>query len=272
MADKDLENIDYWDDDNIKKTETFFKKAQDYSTVLLIILAAIFGIISIFTLGFKIIGVLIFSKAISTIYSDVVLGILAIYYAAWFWGVKRDIESQKNTFVMPPNSGKIPILGFSICLVLIIIFGFALFYHRDYQILLSALTVFLILNYVGWRYLKKLYHNSICESFQKYKNDNDFINYEKLKISSSWLYGKWQNKRFQTAAGSILFIFFYSIFFNNNISQIAQIDSPNVMPVVLLGGYVVGIEFWIWWHRGVRDNLLNQLSQFEKKYNFSKKF
>ena len=271
MANKELENIDDWDDNDTKKKEIFFKNADYYSSALLIILAAIFGIISIFTLGFRLVSVLVFSKAISTVYDDMVLGILAIYYAAWFWGVKQDLESQKNTFIMPPNSGKIPIVGFSICLVLVIIFGIALYYHRDPLILLFALMIFLVLNYFGWKYLKKFYYNSISESFQKYKNDNDFINYEKLKITSKWLYGKWQNTRFQSAIVSIFLILLYTIFFNNGLSQNMQLDSPNIIPVILLGLYVLGIESWIWWHRDSRDNLLKLLSEFEKRYNLIKR-
>jgi hypothetical protein len=181
-----------------KQKKRFFKEINIYCKVILLILAIILSLISIITITKIVVQYFSSSDIFSIYYGDILFGIFCIYYASWLYGLGLDLKAEESAFFSAPNEGKITTKDQILMISLAVLFGVIVIYKGSIQMVSGLLFLFLLVNYIGWIYLKRLIETTIKKDLIKYQESKTFIKYEKLVVVEEWLFGRWQTIRFVT--------------------------------------------------------------------------
>src|SRR5690606_182188 len=99
-------------------------------------------------------------------------------------------------FNSAPNKGKVSKTGQAIMVSLAIIFGIVVIYLGNINLVANLLLLFIVINYLGWIYLKKFVESTINTDLSEYQTNNNFIKFEMLLKVKDYLLGEWQTIRF----------------------------------------------------------------------------
>src|ERR1700734_109280 len=184
---------------------------------------------------------------------------LTIYYFCWMYGAAFDYQTQQDVYVIDPNKGRIP-KGFFVFVPVFVVIAVSLLLAsiQNERYLAVALTLFCILDVIGWHHNQTWMKPIFEASFKFYETEHDYFGYERLSFAKSFFFGRWALWRYATMLailGSILLISFNGTA-RDNLSQAihhtTSLDSAKIneiTPGVLILFFVLTAETWIWVNR-----------------------
>ena len=175
------------------------------------------------------------------------------------YGAAFDYQTQQDVYVIDPNKGRIP-KGFFVFVPVFVVIAVSLLWAsiQNERYLAVALTLFCILDVIGWHHNQTWMKPIFEASFRFYETEHDYFGYERLSFAKSYFFGRWALWRYATMLailGSILLISFNGLV-RDNLSQAIHyttgLDSAKISeitPGVLILFFVLTAESWIWVNR-----------------------
>ncbi|MFP4073270.1 MAG: hypothetical protein ACLFVZ_04450 [Actinomycetota bacterium] len=192
---------------------------------------------------------------------------LFIYFSSWVLGTVNDANEQEIAYAVPPRDGKFPWQGYALGASLALVFGVMCFVDNPRHFAI-ALTVFLGINVVGWRYLvRKLRPEAYARSLERYRNDKDGMSMFRLEVFYRYIAGKWQWYRFLYGA-ALLLPLYYLAFFDSaaRVGDGMGIRSKETLVSLSFLVYVVSFEAWVWVQRIKVKFATNVLEDLQEEF------
>lgn len=263
--------LDKNNDSDTELKETYFINNTIISTWIFRIVGVLLGLLGLYSILKILVEYFVYSNTIEVYYTDALFIIFCIYFASWVKGAESDIKTFNNSFKTAPNLGKIPKKGLFYCVILAIIFGFIVIFKNEIQWVSAALLIFLLINYIGWYYLRDLYKVTINQDIIQYLSSREYIKYEILEEVKEYLLGSWQKSRYTFAFIVLIGInIMVNTPLNSSITTMLDFKSQHSLPVTIICLYIGIFELWIWSHRLKRDYLIEGYSALDKNYTITK--
>ncbi|MCP9626674.1 hypothetical protein NML43_06200 [Rhodopseudomonas palustris] len=184
---------------------------------------------------------------------------LIAYFWCWRFGCIRDTDIQELVYVSMPNRGQWPLRSYGI-VVLLIAVAIALVATEGNIIWFSiALTVFFVVDHVGWRHLVKVLAKQGKDSADAYTRQGELFDLERLRIVRAQIQGSWKWWRLSLGMMIILAIdatAFLPAFRSLLVTQIRILkpsmsisDAELFLYSMLVLVFVVTMEGWHYWIR-----------------------
>jgi hypothetical protein len=204
-------------------------------------------------------------------------GAIVAYYLSWVKGTLFDTDVQELVYETVPNEGKWPLHSLAIVLLIGIAAAMLCWTQGDIKMFALALTVFVLIDHIAWRYLIWLLRPSIEQSERKYKDHKNYYALEKLTIVVNHIEGHWKWFRLAIVGIPVVVLtdlFAFSSAVQSTIGRTIQYIVPGLpaadatafaaSTLVLL--FVLGMESWIWYVRINTKVAIDVLDSLGKKY------
>ncbi|HSL82177.1 MAG TPA: hypothetical protein VLF66_05340 [Thermoanaerobaculia bacterium] len=225
-----------------------------------------FGLLAVF--GFLKLKDVPLGSAIDSLPAELVFKIALIaYFFSWVLGTINDANEQEVAYAVPPEDGRFPWQGYAVGAVLAFVFG-VMCYVRNPRHFVIALTFFLIINVLAWRYLlRKLLPEAYAGSRKLYRREEDIRSLFRLEVFYRYIAGKWQWYRF--AFGAILLAPLYYLAFSPSVEGVAAalgIASKETLIALSFLIYVLSFEAWVWLERMKVKVLSGMFEDFSSEF------
>jgi hypothetical protein len=240
----------------LKKSKKIYKRVKQFISLAALVLSMFFAWLQFDNVSFK----PLMNDVISEIFFKLAI---SIYYFSWVFGTIGDMKSEKQTFKLHPQLSSLSLGAGSIMLMIVVLFTLLCFFNT-YKLFIVALTVFLIFNFVSWKYFLKYFINpAISESRKLVKSP---IEMEYVNTFNEYISGKWQLYRFGYA-GIFIILFNVTVFTEliNKLSTHFGVSSQFIFSSSLLF-YIITFEAWIWVRRIIRIYTFRALENINKEF------
>lgn len=195
---------------------------------------------------------------------------LVIYYSSWIFGTSVDLNDEDYTFVIAPNSGKLTKMAITIIFMMGLLFAI-LCWSESFKVFSISLLVFLLIDFLGNKYLNNFVKKAMEESESKYISSKNYLGYKSLQTIKHFLNGSYVKWRFFVG---FIIIFILIIFSYTNISTLfshfLNVEKQLILSITFFI-YVATIEIWIWYKRLMRKIQLSILDEINNEFSLVKK-
>jgi hypothetical protein len=203
---------------------------------------------------------------------------IVLYYLCWLGGSTFDVSIQRRVYVHAPLETS----SRTASVLLVVLFCFVtvmlLWVKDDFQQFAIALTIFVLVNILGWRHIVGRVRPIIRASQAEYEKSNDYAGLERLNSVVSYISGRWQVRRFAVML-AMLFVINLIAFVSavpralgDALSAVFLSVSSEVfaqlLPSVSFAIFVVVAEMWVWQRRFTVWMNVNALDSLDEKYEF----
>lgn len=243
--------------------------------------ATVFGIFTLWQ---------VFTVGIKTVLSNDSLVwkiIISSYFVSWLVGVQFDKTYEEYVYNTAPRQGKLDVK--SIILAALVFFLFGVMYYVDgimsgennnsvtraaqeylsingRSIILLLLNILWFFNIPLWIYfVRKFIEPMSSAAITKCKVEKNLLGIEKIASVDTYISGQWQKYRFVT--GSIVLIlvditWIWFIFLHGN---------PIGFISIVVCGYLIVIEAWVWLMRAKMKFGIQALDKLSGKYHLTQR-
>ena len=166
-------------------------------------------IVTILALGFTVLQV----KGLSSDYlvnptASTVMwrGALIAYFWCWRFGCIFDTDIQELAYAYLPHGGRWRWPSYGIVVLLIAAAAALVWSYGDIRWFAVTITLFFLVDHVGWRYLVKELASSARKSEQEFRANEDYFALERLRIVRAQIGGNWKWWRSAFGGAIILII------------------------------------------------------------------
>jgi len=171
---------------------------------------------------------------------------LCLYFLCWVAGTKNDTDEQEFAYAAGLDEG-FPRGGYLSAVSIFLVFG-ALCLVRSAVVFSFLLLAFLIVNIVTWRFLAaKVIPPAVRDSKEKFIQQGDLCARFVLRNFDEYMRGNWQWWRFSYGMVVVGLMIYVAVAGLPGKAP-AYLNQDNALGVLLFG-YVVTFEGWIWYMR-----------------------
>lgn len=208
-------------------------------------------------------------------------GSLILYFWCWRYGCVKDTDIQELAYASLPNKGKWSYRSYGIVLALILVASALLYAYGDIELFSVTLTIFFVVDHVGWRHLVRELAAEGESSRELFIKKRDYFSFERLTIVRAQIQGNW--KWWRMVAGTIIigtinaFAFIPAV----RAAMISPLDvaKPGLSSQeaelfvysLLVCLFVIVMEVWHYWIRLRTWHLLECIDDLSEKYSLRKK-
>lgn len=199
---------------------------------------------------------------------------LALYYFSWVFGTNFDVKLQQDVYVRDRDHGRLGWRAASAIAGFGVVAAALLWVSDDEKRFAAVLTVFVVMNAVGWRVVMTRVTSIVHMTLLLV--GGDFFERERLRAVEEYISGNWQWHRF-LAMGLIALIgdvicFFPAVRMTIS-SMIASVDFglkgavvSQLLPAFVFVSFLVLAEGWIWAIRIKARLSLSLISDLKGRY------
>lgn len=215
--------------------------------------------------------------------------IISSYFVSWLVGVQFDKTYEEYVYNTAPRQGKLDIKSIILAAMVFLLFGIMYFIDgistygkfldnelisstqtylsiNGRSIILILLNVLWFFNIPLWWYFLQNFINPMSHAATiKCRHDKNLLGIEKILIVDNYISGQWQNYRF--VIGSIILIFVDIIW----IIFIVLDGYPTNYLSIILCGYLMFIEAWVWLMRAKMKYAIQALDKLSEKYYLTRR-
>jgi hypothetical protein len=241
-------------------------------------------IVTVLALGFTVLQV----KGLSTDYlvtptASTIMwrGALIAYFWCWRFGCIFDTDIQELAYAYLPHGGRWRWRSYAIVVLLILVAGALVWSYGDIQWFAATMTLFFILDHIGWRHLLSELAPSGRKSEQEFRKNEDYFAFERLRVVRDQIGGmwKWWRAGFGAAIILVMDLFAFVTPVHSFMTSALLLVQPTMSradaevyvfsALVLL--FVVLMEVWHYLIRLRTKFWLTYLSQIRDRYVFQRK-
>jgi hypothetical protein len=171
---------------------------------------------------------------------------LALYFTSWAFGTASDTNAQESVYAVAPADGSLPVGAWIIAVLICVVFAILCFV-KNVGTFSVFLTVFLIVNVVGWRYILAMVSDPLARSVERYTRSENYVKLQELRLVEHYLSGTWQWWRFAVGAifiGAMLALAFQQV--SLRVATQFGLPSADYAFSAVIFGFVAVMEGWIW--------------------------
>lgn len=194
------------------------------------------------------------------------------YLLSWAFGGHLDAAHQARAYRYAPKQGQIPRAGYGI-LVGLVLLAALLLNSSSLEAFAAALAGLLVLDAVGWVYLRHFLRPIIVESGRNCEFAADFIGLEEVRVVERAICGRWRASRL-IAMGATVLVFAIVAFSDRmglaltNLFGQTPLETKRAFAMLLFVGVFEG---WIWIERLKTRAALSMLEEMRARYTISNK-
>jgi hypothetical protein len=206
-------------------------------------------------------------------------GGLTLYYISWVSGTKFDVDVQELVYVSFPRRGKMPVHGFLIILLLVVVAAVLLWTEGHIQKFAIAINIFVFIDHLAWMYLIRFIKGVVSNSKNIYRERKDYFALESLDIISYQIQGNWKWWRLTGTIPILILInaFAFSITIHSYLTtatitmlpSFSFQDASAFVSGALLSCFVLVAEVWHWLIRIKTIVSLDFIDKLSGKYALS---
>lgn len=212
------------------------------------------------------------------------------YFTSWVVGVQKDKTQELDVYLSAPRSGRIDPGSAASCVLVFILFALMwlsesashdraqlggiffkaipgasatadFFAVRGMLSFVVFLNVLWILNVFLWRlFIRKFIAPMSQRSRELYAQENNYVGLLKTELFDGYIMGSWQVHRF--LVGGLYLAVLDGGFW------LAGLERHSLWMSVLVAGFVIAIEGWIWLMRYKLDFSLSCIDDISARYDF----
>lgn len=159
----------------------------------------------------------------------------------WYYGCNHDLDVQHDVYVDAP-----PRKWTDLLLMVGVAVGFAwLFTVQNPRHMTIAFICFVIVNMVGWVYLKKRTIEHVNRALEEYQQKKDIGSVLRTEVYQDYMFGAWQWYRFAAGIGFLLILVLIAF---TSLPILGSVSRDFGFTLILISMLAV-LEVWIWHKR-----------------------
>jgi hypothetical protein len=207
-------------------------------------------------------------------------GALVVYLWCWRFGCIFDTDIQELAYVSLPGKGQWRLRSYGIVALLVAVAVLLLWTQGNFRYFATALTVFVIVDHVGWRHIIHQMNPEARRSMKIFRKEEDYFAVEKLNAVRAQIQGNW--KWWRLIAGGLIVIFVDAFAFIDPFRTLIVTSVQSIKPgissdeaaqfsfSIFVVAFVVVMEVWHYVLRLKTKISINLIDQLSEKYVLQK--